>query len=105
MTRAVQIWIGCCACWPTCARRMTQLGLNVACVEEDRALGGTCLRIGCIPSKALLESSERFWEAKEELAKHGVRSAEIALDLGTMLQRKAQIVTTLTRGVEALFKK
>src|SRR3954467_12329873 len=87
------------------AIRAAQLSMNVACVEKEAPLGGTCLRIGCIPSKALLESSERFWEAKEELTKHGVRSAEIALDLGTMLQRKAQIVTTLTRGVEALFKK
>ena len=87
------------------AIRAAQLGLNVACVEENPALGGTCLRIGCIPSKALLESSERYWQAKEELAKHGIRAAEVTLDLATMLQRKTQIVTTLTRGVETLFKK
>jgi dihydrolipoamide dehydrogenase len=87
------------------AIRAAQLGLNVACVDEAAALGGTCLRIGCIPSKALLESSEKFWEAGEKLKSHGVQLGEVKLDLGTMLRRKEQIVTTLTRGVEALFKK
>src|SRR6266566_2248120 len=87
------------------AIRAAQLGLNVACVEEDPVLGGTCLRIGCIPSKAMLESSERFRELKEEFGKHGIRAAEITLDLAAMLQRKVQVVSTLTRGVEALFKK
>jgi dihydrolipoyl dehydrogenase len=87
------------------AIRAAQLGLNVACVEEAAALGGTCLRIGCIPSKALLESSERFLEAKEQLGAHGIRAGEVTLDLAVLLRRKDQIVTTLTRGVEALFKK
>jgi dihydrolipoamide dehydrogenase len=87
------------------AIRAAQLGLKVACVEEFAALGGTCLRIGCIPSKALLESSQRFWEAREKLAAHGVQVGELKLDLGTMQRRKEQIVTTLTRGVELLFKK
>ena len=87
------------------AIRAAQLGLKVACVESAAALGGTCLRIGCIPSKALLESSERFWEAKEKFAAHGIQATGLSLDLGTMLRRKDQIVTTLTRGVEALFKK
>ena len=87
------------------AIRAAQLGMNVACIESAAALGGTCLRIGCIPSKALLESSERFWEAKEKFAAHGIRAGELSLDLATMLRRKDQIVTTLTRGVEALFKK
>src|SRR5882724_2895567 len=87
------------------AIRAAQLGLNVACVEKEPVLGGTCLRIGCIPSKAMLESSERFWEAKQELAKHGVKTGEVTLDLSTMLSRKDQVVATLTRGVEALFKK
>ena len=87
------------------AIRAAQLGMNVACVEKEAALGGTCLRIGCIPSKAMLESSERFWEAKQELAKHGVRAGEVSLDLETMLRRKDQVVTTLTRGVDSLFKK
>jgi len=87
------------------AIRAAQLGLNVACVEEEPVLGGTCLRIGCIPSKAMLESSERFREVKEEFGKHGIRAAEITLDLAAMLQRKVQVVSTLTRGVETLFKK
>src|SRR5436190_22282347 len=87
------------------AIRAAQFGLNVACVEEEPALGGTCLRIGCIPSKALLESSERYWEAKNVFQSHGIRFNDVALDLPTMLKRKEQIVTTLTRGVESLFKK
>src|SRR5258706_13291744 len=87
------------------AIRAAQLGLNVACVEKEPALGGTCLRIGCIPSKALLESSERFWEAKNAFQSHGIRFDDVALDLATMLKRKDQIVATLTKGVEALFKK
>src|SRR5258707_2528082 len=87
------------------AIRAAQLGLNVACIEEASSLGGTCLRIGCIPSKALLESSYRFWEARERLAGHGIQVGELRLDLGTMLRRKDQIVTTLTRGLDALFKK
>src|SRR2546429_9593252 len=89
----------------TAAIRAAQLGLNVACVEKESALGGTCLRIGCIPSKALLESSKRFWEAKHEFAAHGVRVANVDLDLSTMLKRKDQVVTTLTRGVDSIFKK
>src|SRR4051812_6407740 len=87
------------------AIRATQLGLNVACVEKEAALGGTCLRIGCIPSKALLESSERYWEAKHAFASHGIRFNEVAMDLPVMMKRKEQIVTTLTKGVESLFKK
>jgi len=87
------------------AIRAAQLGLKVACVEDSPALGGTCLRIGCIPSKALLESSQRFWEAREKLSAHGIQVGELKLDLGAMQRRKEQIVTTLTRGVEMLFKK
>src|SRR5262249_41110797 len=87
------------------AIRAAQLGMNVACVEQEAALGGTCLRIGCIPSKALLESSLRYREAKQELATHGIQASQITLDLATMLRRKEQVVTTLTRGVDALFKK
>jgi dihydrolipoamide dehydrogenase len=87
------------------AIRAAQLGLNVACVEEAAALGGTCLRIGCIPSKALLESSERFWETKSQMAVHGIQCPDVTIDLATLHRRKDQIVLTLTRGVEALFKK
>ena len=85
--------------------RAAQLGLNVACIEEEPALGGTCLRIGCIPSKALLESSERYQEAKEKFAAHGIHASGLTLELAAMLRRKDQVVTTLTRGVDALFKK
>ena len=87
------------------AIRAAQLGLNVGCIEKEPALGGTCLRIGCIPSKALLESSELFVEAKERFAAHGVRLPQVELDLPTMLQRKDRVVNTLTKGVESLFKK
>ncbi len=89
----------------TAAIRAAQLGLNVACVEKEPALGGTCLRIGCIPSKAMLESSERLWEAKHEFSAHGVRVGNAGVDLQTMLKRKDQVVTILTRGVNSLFKK
>src|SRR5512138_3202090 len=81
------------------AIRAAQLGLNVACVEQEPVLGGTCLRIGCIPSKALLESSERFYEAREEFSAHGIRTTEVTLDLSAMMRRKEHVVSTLTRGV------
>lgn len=87
------------------AIRAAQLGLNVACIEKEVALGGTCLRIGCIPSKALLESSELFHEAKEKLAAHGIRLPQVELDLPTLLARKDQIVQGLAKGVEELLKK
>jgi dihydrolipoamide dehydrogenase len=87
------------------AIRAAQLGLNVACVEKESALGGTCLRVGCIPSKALLESSELFREAGHKLKEHGVQVGDVRLDLAAMLQRKERVVATLARGVEALFKK
>jgi dihydrolipoamide dehydrogenase len=87
------------------AIRAAQLGLKVACVDKNSALGGTCLRVGCIPSKALLESSERFHEAKTSLAGHGVQVGGVALDLPTMLARKRRVVSTLTKGVAALFRK
>jgi dihydrolipoamide dehydrogenase len=87
------------------AIRAAQLGLNVACVDQEPVLGGTCLRIGCIPSKALLESSERLHQVREEFSTHGIRATEVALDLGAMMSRKEQVVRVLTRGVEALLKK
>ncbi|MDB6059800.1 MAG: dihydrolipoamide dehydrogenase [Verrucomicrobiales bacterium] len=89
----------------TAAIRAAQLGLNVACVEKEQALGGTCLRIGCIPSKALLQSSQLFWEAKKNFAQHGIQCGDVKLDLATMLKRKESIVRTLTGGVDFLFKK
>jgi dihydrolipoamide dehydrogenase len=87
------------------AIRAAQLGLNVACVEKEPALGGTCLRVGCIPSKAMLESSEKYHEAKEELQRHGVLCGEVTLDLETMLRRKEQVVGALTKGIDGLLKK
>src|SRR5215475_13050927 len=87
------------------AIRAAQLGLKVACIEKEAALGGTCLRIGCIPSKAMLESSHLYQEAKHELSPHGIRPGNVELDLATMLKRKDQIVAVLTRGVDSLFKK
>jgi dihydrolipoamide dehydrogenase len=87
------------------AIRAAQLGMDVACVEKEKALGGTCLRIGCIPSKALLESSELYREARTEFGSHGVRIEKVDLDLGAMLKRKDDVVRANTSGVEFLFKK
>ena len=87
------------------AIRAAQLGLKTACIEKEPLLGGTCLRVGCIPSKALLESSELFHEAKTKFANHGIRLPSVELDLGAMLKRKNQVVLNLTKGVEGLLKK
>ena len=87
------------------AIRASQLGMKVACVEKDPSLGGTCLNVGCIPSKALLESSERFAEAREGLAAHGIHVTNVELDLEAMLGRKDKIVKQLTGGIGMLFKK
>src|SRR5690349_6098231 len=87
------------------AIRAAQLGLKTACIESRASLGGTCLNIGCIPSKALLQSSEKFAEARHALAEHGVTVSEVGLDLGVMMGRKDNVVSTLTRGVEFLFRK
>ncbi|MBM3882265.1 MAG: dihydrolipoyl dehydrogenase [Verrucomicrobia bacterium] len=87
------------------ALRAAQLGLKVACVEREPALGGTCLRIGCIPSKVLLESSQRYWETRTGLEPHGIRVGQVQLDLPTLLQRKKNVVQTLTQGLAGLFRK
>ncbi len=87
------------------AIRAAQLGLRTACVEARPSLGGTCLNIGCIPSKALLQSSEKLVEARGALAEHGVMVGKVGLDLAAMMARKDKVVTTLTRGVEYLFRK
>jgi dihydrolipoamide dehydrogenase len=87
------------------AIRAAQLGISVAVVEKEPALGGTCLRIGCIPSKMLLESSELFTMARNHFARHGIQTGEVKLDLPTMMRRKEQVVTQMSRGVESLFKK
>ncbi len=87
------------------AIRAAQLGMKVAGVEKRGALGGTCLNVGCIPSKALLHSSERYAEAKHELADHGIQLGDVELDLAGMMARKDKAVHDLTKGVEFLFKK
>jgi len=86
------------------AIRAAQLGMRVACVEKD-ALGGTCLNVGCIPSKALLDSSELFYQARTAFGRHGIRVDHVALDVSAMMARKDQIVQTLTHGIAALFRK
>jgi dihydrolipoamide dehydrogenase len=88
-----------------CAIRAAQLGLKTACVEKRGALGGTCLNVGCIPSKALLHSSHKYEEAAHGLAVHGVKVNGAALDLPTMMSRKDKVVTDLTKGIEFLFQK
>ena len=88
-----------------CAIKAAQLGLKVACVEKRGSLGGTCLNVGCIPSKALLHSSHLYHEAKHGLAAHGVKAGSVELDLDAMIERKDKVVSDLTKGIEFLFKK
>ena len=87
-----------------CAIRLAQLGLKTACIESRGSLGGTCLNIGCIPSKNLLNLSENFLKAKS-LSKLGIEVGEVKLNLEKMMKNKDKAVTTLTKGVEFLFKK
>jgi len=87
------------------AIRGAQLGFNAACVEKEPLLGGTCLRVGCIPSKALLESTELYVEAKGKLGEHGIRVGSVEVDLQSLLRRKEKVVSTLTKGIDGLFKK
>lgn len=87
------------------AIRAAQLGMKTACVEKDATLGGTCLNVGCIPSKALLESSEKFAEAQKEFETHGIKLSGVELDLTAMMSRKRKVVQQLTGGVAQLFKK
>ncbi len=86
------------------AIRAAQLGMRVACVEKQ-ALGGTCLNVGCIPSKALLESSELFHQAESSLDIHGVKTGGVELDLAGMMKRKSSIVRRMTGGIRGLFRK
>jgi len=86
------------------AIRLGQLGLKAACVDRRGTFGGTCLNIGCIPSKALLHTSELFEEAGKDFAKLGIK-ASVSLDLPAMLAHKDKVVAELTRGVEFLLKK
>ncbi len=88
-----------------CAIRAAQLGMKVACVEKRATLGGTCLNIGCIPSKALLQSSEVFHQAAHGLKDHGIAVGEVSFDLARMQARKGEVVAANTKGIEFLFKK
>lgn len=87
------------------AIRAAQLGLRVACVEKDQRLGGTCLNVGCIPSKALLDSSEHYFQLRHGIETHGIRVSDVELDLGAMMARKDKVVKTLTQGIASLFRK
>ncbi|MDR3449478.1 MAG: FAD-dependent oxidoreductase, partial [Alphaproteobacteria bacterium] len=87
------------------AIRAAQLGMKVACVEKDPTLGGTCLNVGCIPSKALLTSSEKYADTMHGLAAHGVRVGSVGFDLPTMMAHKDKVVKDNTSGIEYLFRK
>ena len=87
------------------AIRTGQLGLKVAVVEKEKSLGGTCLNVGCIPSKALLESSEHYEFTKHSLKTHGVSCSDVVLNLKQMMNRKNKVVSELTQGIQFLFKK
>lgn len=88
-----------------CAIRASQLGFRVACIDTRKALGGACLNVGCIPSKALLNSSRKFAEACDDFAVHGIQTGPVTLDLTAMLARKTKVVDDLTKGIAYLFKK
>jgi len=87
------------------AIRAAQLGMKVACIEKEKTLGGTCLNIGCIPSKALLNSSEKFIELSKHAAEHGITASKVDIDVSKLMQRKEKIVQQLTIGIGFLFKK
>ncbi|QVL31985.1 dihydrolipoyl dehydrogenase [Telmatocola sphagniphila] len=87
------------------AIRAAQLGMRVACIEKRKTYGGTCLNVGCIPSKALLDSSELYEVTQHKLAKHGIGVSNVTLDLAAMMKRKDHVVKGLTDGVAYLFKK
>src|SRR5437764_3153633 len=87
------------------AIRAAQFGLNTVCIEMDKTLGGTCVNVGCIPSKALLSSSEHYEFARIHAAEHGVVVGDVKLDLATMMKRKDSVVGQNTKGIEFLFRK
>ncbi len=87
------------------AIKAAQLGLKTACIEKRGTLGGTCLNVGCIPSKAMLHSSHKYEEAKHGLTEHGIELTSVKLNLAQMLKRKTQIVDSLCKGIEGLFLK
>ena len=86
------------------AIRAAQLGLSTVCVEMDETLGGVCVNVGCIPSKALLTSSEHYEFAQLHAAEHGIKLDGVSVDLATMLKRKDDVVAKNTKGIEFLFR-
>lgn len=89
----------------TAAIRAAQLGMKTACIEKRKTFGGTCLNVGCIPSKALLDSSEHFHNAKHKLQKHGITVGDLQIDIAQMMKRKDTVVRQLVNGIAGLFKK
>lgn len=87
------------------AIRAAQLGLKTACIEKSKALGGTCLNVGCIPSKALLHSSELYWALAHEYMQHGINASGASYDFKKIMERKEKIITGFNQGIEGLFKK
>src|SRR6188768_1056704 len=87
------------------AIRCAQLGMKTALIERYPVLGGTCLNVGCIPSKALLDSSELFHQAKERFKTHGIEAGELRVNLGDMMKRKTSVVKANTDGIAYLMKK
>ncbi|MEL7496032.1 MAG: dihydrolipoyl dehydrogenase [Planctomycetota bacterium] len=87
------------------AIRAAQLGLSTAVIDENPQFGGTCLRVGCIPSKALLESSHLLVEARDHMLEHGISATKLTVDLAAMMKRKSKIVDTLTGGINMLLKR
>lgn len=87
------------------AIRAAQLGLKTAIIEKYKTLGGTCLNLGCIPSKALLDSSEHYHNAKHRFAEHGILLKDLSADINQMIKRKNTVVDQTCKGVEFLMKK
>src|SRR5438876_4974300 len=104
-TAADVVIVGCGPGGYVAALRAAQLGLSTVCVEMDKTLGGTCVNVGCIPSKALLTSNEHFEFARAHAAEHGIRVEGLSLDLAQMLKRKDDVVSQNTKGIEFLFRK
>src|ERR1039457_3294269 len=87
------------------AIRCAQLGMKTALIEKYPALGGTCLNVGCIPSKALLDSSEHYYSANKQFAQHGIELSNIKVNLSQMIKRKSEVVKATTDGIQYLMKK
>ncbi len=87
------------------AIRAAQLGFKTACIEKDKPLGGTCLNVGCIPSKALLHSTELYQKLQKEAKNNGIEIGNATFNFKQMMARKTKIVTSFNAGIEGLFKK